>query len=129
MKTYHFSLGNSSDGPQGGPIGYCAVIVAETPEEAVEKLKLKLLAHVEGLEVESDFEEANEYVAVYFNPDAIKTTDIDEIEPDEDEDTPFGKLRKYLDEDAQAHIAAHGKWTLDEGKMQAALEAAGIKEL
>lgn len=37
------------------------------------------------------------------------------------------RLREYLDTDAQAHIGVHGKWTLDAGKLAAALDAAGIQ--
>jgi hypothetical protein len=38
----------------------------------------------------------------------------------------FEALRSYLDEDARSHIKRHGKWRLDAGKLQAALEGAGI---
>ena len=38
----------------------------------------------------------------------------------------FEKLRRYLDDDAQMHIKAHGKWGLDAGKLHAAMESAGV---
>lgn len=44
------------------------------------------------------------------------------------DETKFEALRKYLDDDAKAHIGAHGKWSLDAGKLQTALEHAGIVE-
>ncbi len=39
----------------------------------------------------------------------------------------FQALRAYLDEDAAMHIAASGKWRLDAGKLEAALDEAGIE--
>jgi len=38
----------------------------------------------------------------------------------------FDKLRQYLDVDARMHITAHGHWSLDAGKLHAALEEAGV---
>lgn len=34
------------------------------------------------------------------------------------------KLRKYLDDDCQAHLKAHGSWRLDMGKLMTAVEHA-----
>lgn len=37
------------------------------------------------------------------------------------------RLRRYLDDDARTHIATHGRWRLDAGKLTTALEEAGVK--
>lgn len=78
LKSYHFSLGNSST----GPIGYCARLSAHSKKEAVEILK-----RVIALEVEvprcSDKDSDNarvEYIEAYLNEEAIKESDIDEVD-------------------------------------------------
>lgn len=77
LKSYHFSLGNSSD----GPIGYCARIKASSKKEAVEILKRvlpdEIALHATG---DSDADnEAVEYIEAYTNADAITEADIDEV--------------------------------------------------
>ena len=67
MKRYHFSLGNSKD----GPIGYCAAVRAESQEEAVEILKQALLVGKVFID-----HPAVEHVEVYLNADAVTTDDI-----------------------------------------------------
>lgn len=68
MKRYHFSLGNSKD----GPIGYCAAVRAESKEEAVEILKQALLVEIKVF-IEHP---AVEHVEVYLNPAVVTTDDI-----------------------------------------------------
>jgi hypothetical protein len=38
----------------------------------------------------------------------------------------FEQIRSYLDKDCQMHLAAHGNWILDSGKMETAFESAGV---
>ncbi len=71
MRSYHFDLGNSND----GPIGFCAVVEAHSPEEALRKLREALPDFIEVKNVEDD---DIEYLNVYFNPDAVTTKDIDD---------------------------------------------------
>ena len=73
VKSYHFCLGNSND----GPVGYCARVDATSKEEAVELLKAKLpdsvMVPCYGV---------NEYIEVYLNIEAITKSDIDEVDDD-----------------------------------------------
>lgn len=79
MKSYHFSFGNSYP----GPIGYCARVKADSPDEAVEILR-ESISHEFGIPYNSSGR--IEYAEAYLNPDAITVADIDE-EPEEiDED-------------------------------------------
>lgn len=75
MKTFHFSAGDSTD----GPVGFCAEIEAETEAEALEKLKAAL---PEILEVDPKLNSWKDivYVNVYFNTDRLTLADIDEKE-------------------------------------------------
>lgn len=75
MKTsYLFDVGDSSS----GPIGFCARIVAESREKALEILKRHL---PESWEVNSNPDEkdsdAVEYIQVYFNDNFITVKDAD----------------------------------------------------
>lgn len=75
MNTYHFSLGDSSE----GPIGYCAAIMADTPEKALLILQEKIESIDHELEITytiGDFKQG-EYVCIYFNAGDISTNDID----------------------------------------------------
>lgn len=72
MKSYHFSLGNSTD----GPVGFCARIYAGSPEEAVATLQSDLPAEMSAKSPYATNQ--TEYIQVYFNPDAISVDDIDE---------------------------------------------------
>jgi hypothetical protein len=83
MRSYHFDLGNSS----AGPVGYCARIWAETEDRALDILR-------EALPTEATISQANEasripgtegveYLCVYFNPEQVSTTDIDDEEDEE----------------------------------------------
>lgn len=79
LKNYHFSLGNSSK----GPVGFCAVISAESPEAAVVRLQ-------ELLPPELNVADGNplsetEYVYAYFNAKAVTVDDIDSVDVDEPE--------------------------------------------
>lgn len=84
MKRFTFSFGNSNT----GPVGYCASIVAETPEQAVELLKKQIPGEweVNGNPDEEGFDGLR-YIQVYFNVDAITVADIDDVE-DLDETAP-----------------------------------------
>ena len=76
MNCYHFSLGNSTE----GPIGFCAQVVATTSAEAVAKLQ-RALRNVSGTMSEvaiGNREQDLEYLNVYFNPTAIELSDADE---------------------------------------------------
>lgn len=69
--SFHFSCGNSGT----GPVGFCARIVAETEEDAVERLK-DLLGEEHMM-----LDEDDEYIAIYFNDSHISEADIDEADP------------------------------------------------
>jgi hypothetical protein len=77
MKNFHFSLGNSTD----GPIGYCARVYAETREEAVELLRHEL-PEDHDLSITSGplGGEGVDYITVYTNHAQITVDDIDEEE-------------------------------------------------
>ena len=72
MKRYHFSLGNSSE----GPIGFCAAVTANSRKQAVKILRDALPVEVNPHVGDGD--QRIEYVEVYFNADAITEANIDE---------------------------------------------------
>ena len=74
MKSFHFSLGDSAD----GPCGFCARIEAETAEAAVDILK-NVLKNADEIEIPNDGLPVD-YIRAYFNPDAIGVDDIDDEE-------------------------------------------------
>jgi hypothetical protein len=79
MNSFHFSLGNSTS----GPIGFCAQVAANTRGEAAAKLR-RAVQQSTGAAGEVLIRSAGpniEYLAVYFNPDAIRASDIDEAMP------------------------------------------------
>ena len=73
MRSYHFSIGNSSD----GPIGFCCRINGTSKKDALETLQAML--GYDGVEMKWGME-PGEYATVYFNPDAISIKDIDEVD-------------------------------------------------
>jgi hypothetical protein len=76
MPSYHFSLGNSTD----GPVGFCARVTANSKEEALEMLK-RFLPNV--FECDNPYvclPAEGDYITVYFNQDAITVDDIDEVQ-------------------------------------------------
>ena len=78
MSRYHFSLGNSTE----GPIGFCAAVQATTEREAATKLR-RALRDISAAACEVALGNPNkdvEYVAVYFNPARIELSDIDQTE-------------------------------------------------
>lgn len=78
LKSYHFSLGNSSD----GPVGLCFRVLARSIPQAVEQAK-ELLAQEEWnntREARPVIDNHVEYFSFYTNPDAITKKDIDEWE-------------------------------------------------
>ena len=76
MKSYLFSLGNSTD----GPVGFCARVKGTSPEDALAKLRAALPEVVEVLDGNSD-DDAIEYLNVYINPDAVTVEGIEDQEP------------------------------------------------
>ena len=78
---YHFSVGNSTE----GHIGLCAVVIADTPEQAVERLKESM---AEDLDAAWDHSEHVQYSTVYLNPEAFTVDDIDDVIPHEPESSP-----------------------------------------
>lgn len=74
MKSFHFSLGNSSD----GPVGFCARVKASSKQAAIDRLKRALPVELD-VRVDSENDEDVEYVQVYFNPEAITAAAIDEV--------------------------------------------------
>ncbi len=84
MPSYHFDLGNSTD----GPIGFCARVKADSREEALDLLRQAMPDEVELKSFCSDDESkpAIEYLNVYLNAENVKLTDIDD--EDEDDEDP-----------------------------------------
>ena len=76
VQSYHFSLGNSNE----GPVGYCARVDATSEEEAVELLKARLPESVMAQGSGGNEYLGNEYIEVYLNIEAITTSDIDEVD-------------------------------------------------
>jgi hypothetical protein len=76
MPKYHFDVGDSTS----GPIGFCAVIEAASPQAAVERLREQLLDTSVRIEDAKDAE----YIEVYFNDQKVSEADIDSVEDDED---------------------------------------------
>jgi hypothetical protein len=72
LREYHFSLGDSSD----GPIGFCASVEATSKGQAVARLKATL---PEDHGISPSGVEGVAYVRVYFNPKAISELDIDDV--------------------------------------------------
>jgi hypothetical protein len=73
LREYHFSAGNSSK----GPIGFCATVRAHSKAEAVELLSSALPETYEtGI---SENNGAVLYLNVYFNSQAVKASQIDEV--------------------------------------------------
>ena len=77
MPSYHFDVGNSST----GPIGFCARIVADTPEKAIACLHDALGCGDSTIESGAVYCDGTvEYIQVYFNDQAITEADIDMID-------------------------------------------------
>lgn len=72
-RRFHFSLGNSSD----GPVGFCAAVHATSKKEAVEKLR-KALPDCQKVGPFSDVD-GIEYIEIYFNELEVTEMDIDEV--------------------------------------------------
>lgn len=87
MTSYHFSLGDSTD----GPVGYCARITAGSEAEAIERLQ-QIVRERSAFDNEGEFEvwtgedgSRDEYLAIYLNADKITAADIDDEEDVEEE--------------------------------------------
>jgi hypothetical protein len=75
MKSYLFSLGDSSK----GPIGFCARIRATSQAKALEILKRQLPESVD-VDANGGDGDAVEYINVYFNDAAITVKAIEEVQ-------------------------------------------------
>ena len=75
QQSYHFDLGNSTD----GPIGFCARVTASSPEDALAALKDALPEHLQLSTSWMDVARGVESIDVYLNPSAITVDDIDEV--------------------------------------------------
>jgi hypothetical protein len=119
MKSFHFSLGDSSD----GPIGFCASIKAKTQEDALAALR----DAIEAINREHSLPDDRgnraymsvdsvrptlevEYIQVYFNPDKITLDDIDDEDDDKDNSDATGPRNATCPEctDQQEPICKHG---------------------
>jgi hypothetical protein len=81
LKSYHFSLGDSTK----GAIGYCARIRATSKEKAVEILKASLPCESKIVPCGSDEQnKAVQYIETYFNPDHISAQDVFEVDDSND---------------------------------------------
>jgi hypothetical protein len=79
MKRYHFSVGDSTD----GPIGLCAAVYATSKERAVQVLRERLNQVLGGCGEfpVGDSAEQVEYINVYVAPERIGLADLDEWVP------------------------------------------------
>ena len=81
-KSYHFCLGNS----RTGPIGYCALIHARSPQEAVKVLSEQVREEA-PLHFRDDYDDPRmDYIEAYVNPSAITEGDIDFVEELDEQD-------------------------------------------
>ncbi len=81
MKSFHFDLGDSSI----GPIGYCAGIIASTPEDGAARLAALLPEKVEVTSLREELT-PGEYITVYSNPFEVSVDDFDEEDEEEEND-------------------------------------------
>ena len=85
LKSYHFSCGNSTN----GPVGFCARVRANSKKEALLLLR-EALPEAEDAEP-YNHEESIEYIQFYTGPENITIQDIDEWEyVEEEEDSKEG---------------------------------------
>ena len=86
MFSYHFDLGNSTD----GPIGFCARVTAKSKKEALgllrERLPDSMYVHEDGWE----------YIEIYLSPQNISVDDISEWEDVDDESGGPGCLKNLI---------------------------------
>ena len=75
IHSYHFSLGDSAD----GPVGACARVLASSEEAAVRQLRALLESKAREL-VMTHLSHSIESLTVYFNPSAISANAIDEVD-------------------------------------------------
>ena len=81
LRSFHFSIGNSTD----GPLGICARIWAVTQGEAVRLLHDSL---AEEIKLKTFGMAGVEYLNLYTNTDHIGADDIDEVEDDDNGEVP-----------------------------------------
>lgn len=76
LKSYHFDMGNSNE----GPVGFCVEVHASSKKEAVELVRSFVESVEDGLNMNpSDMDAGIQYGQVYFNAEAITEKDIDEV--------------------------------------------------
>jgi hypothetical protein len=74
--SFHFSCGNSTD----GPIGFCGRVEGETKEEALEIMKKVLPREVIIRPYGSNEDNGKvEYIEAYITPENMTLEDIDEV--------------------------------------------------
>lgn len=89
MPSYHFDLGDSSD----GPVGYCARVTAASPAQAVSRLREAIAGMGDCVRPFDDCTDDDslrpgpgiEYIRVYMNAERITAEAIDDWE-ERDED-------------------------------------------
>ncbi len=81
MNSYHFSLGNSAQ----GPIGFCGQVLASTEGEAATKLRRALQQSIgaAGEVALRCLDPDVQYLAVYFNPACVRASDIDDAQSEQ----------------------------------------------
>ena len=72
-RNFHFDVGNTA----AGPLGFCAEVLATTPQEALKKLRMQLpdTVAVDTRDEKSDVV----YMNVYTNCLRITVDDIDDV--------------------------------------------------
>lgn len=78
LKEYHFSCGDSSN----GPVGFCAVVRAYTKVEALKKLR-EAMPEEEELKTYDGSDDVV-YFNVYFNEAKVTVKDIDQVDAQEE---------------------------------------------
>lgn len=76
LRSYHFSVGNSSV----GPVGYCARILATSEKKAIERLLQLLPVYSDVQPTDELFGE--EYIQAYFNDaqGVVTSEDIEDVD-------------------------------------------------
>ena len=76
MRSFHFDMGNSTV----GPVGLCARINADTPQEATARLRELLDHHTDLHNSVQVWRDGEEYISVYVNTEYPSPSHIDDDE-------------------------------------------------
>ena len=76
MRSFHFDIGNSTD----GPVGLCARINADTPQEATARLRELLEHHTDLHNSVQLWRDGEQYISVYVNTEYPIPAHIDDDE-------------------------------------------------